>query len=312
MKNDPVAVPYHDLERNCEINFNKYPNYWHLYTDGRNADIIFRDTAEMKVGMNLIAVACVSYPDVIVLTFTLMNNHLHMILAGRKERCMGLFMMLKTRLWKYFCRNGRVIDMHKFQCNMIEITSLQSLRNEIVYVNRNGYVARTDCTPFSYPWGAGACFFNPFLSLIPSERFCDLTVKAKRNICRSNDVMPGGDLYVHNGVILPSSYCDIAAAESFFRSAHHYFQCLTKRYEAYGEIAARLHETVFLPDEEMYPAVCALCMKLYGVKHPGLVNAKDRIDLAKTMKSDYNASNRQIRSILKLDPAVVDELFPGA
>lgn len=311
MKNDPVAVSFYDLERICEINFNKHKYYWHLYTDGRSSDIIFRDASEMKVGMNLMAIASVSYSDVKVLTHALMNNHLHMILIGQKERCVDLFMMFKARLWKYFSRNGRVIDMHKFQCQMIGIASLQSLRNELVYVNRNGYVVRADCTPFSYPWGAGAYFFNPFLNLIPSIRLDDLSIKAKRLICRSNDVMPGGNLYVYDDVILPSSYCDIATAESFFRSAHHYFQCLTKRYEAYGEIAARLHETIFLPDEELYPAVCALCTKLYGLKNPGLLNVKDRIDLAKKIKQDYNASNRQIKSILKLDPGVVDELFPN-
>ena len=60
----------------------------------------------------------------------------------------------------------------------------------------------------------------------------------------------------------------------------------------------------------MYSAVCMLCMKLYDVKNPAQLTTKDRIEMARRIKQDYNASNRQIRSILKLDKTTVDQLFP--
>lgn len=311
MKNDLDAVSFRDLEWSCELNFKKYSNYWHLYTDGRDADIMFRSAEDMKAGMNIIGLCCLYFPDIKAFTFELMNNHLHMILAGDRKRCEALFDMIKGRLAKYFTRNGIIVDMHKFNCELIEITSLQSLRNEIIYVNRNGYVARPDCTPFSYMWGAGAWFFNPILSHLPYVRFEDMTVREKRQICRSNDVTaPTGDIKVFDGMILPACFCDIEAAESFFRNAHHYFQQLTRKYEAYGEIASRLHETIFIADEEMYSAVCMLCMKLYDVKNPAQLTPKDRIEVARKMKQDYNASNRQIKSILKLNKDTIDQLFP--
>ena len=312
MKNDPNAVSFRDLEWNCELNYKSYPHYWHLFTDGRNSEIIFRDSSEMKLGMNLLAVTCLYFPDITVFTFELMNNHLHMILAGSEDRCEALFMMFKSRLWKCFNRNGRTLEMRNFNCELIEITSLQSLRNEIIYVNRNGYVVRPDCTPFSYMWGAGPWFFNPILAGLPSTLYKDKTIREKRAICRSNDVeLPSGELKIYDGMVLPSSFCDINAAESFFRSAHHYFQQLTRKFEAYGEIAERLHESVFIADEEMYSAVTLLCVRYFSVKHPGQLSAKDRIEMARMMKKEYNASNRQIRSILKLDKDLVEQLFPS-
>ena len=51
--------------------------------------------------------------------------------------------------------------------------------------------------------------------------------------------------------------------------------------------------------------------KILFFKKVSNYRVKDRIDLAKKIKQDYNASNRQIKSILKLDPGVVDELFPN-
>lgn len=311
MKKDPVAASFRDLEWDCELKFRKYRHIWHLYTDGRNADIIFRDQEDMKVGMNLIGISLLKFPDLKMFTFELMNNHLHIILSGERCRCEEFFSTFKARLWKFFSRNGRIVNMHDFNCGLAEITTLQSLRNEIVYVNRNGYVVHPECTPFSYPWGAGACFFNPFMRELQSVSYRNLTVREKRGICHSNDIcLPGDNIKVYKGVILPSSYCAVTEAESFFRNAHQYFHYLSKRYEAYGEIAGRLHETVFIADEEMYAAVCMLCQQIHGVKHPGLLNAKDRIEMARRMHQDYNASNRQIRSILKLDKQLVEQLFP--
>ena len=39
-------------------------------------------------------------------------------------------------------------------------------------------------------------------------------------------------------------------------------------------------------------------------------SAKDKIEVAKRMHFEFNASNRQIKNILKLDDGIIDELFP--
>ena len=310
MKNDSVAGSFWDLERDCEFKFNQGSPFWHLYTDGHKSDIIFSTKEDMVVGMNLIAISVIAFPKIKVYTFELMNNHIHVILRGPRDECEKFFALFKSKLARFFSRNGRAVNLRDFNCSLIEIKTLQGLRNEIVYANRNGFVAIPSCTPYSYPWGAGAFFFNPFLDKLQTVDFGNLTVRERRAICHSNDIDLPGDLKVCDGVILPSSYCSIEEAEGFFRNAHHYFQCLTRKFEAYSEIADRLHETIFITDEEMYSAVCALCQKSYNVKHPGHLSAKDRVEMARRMRSEYNATNRQIKNILKLEKEVVDDLFP--
>lgn len=311
MKKDFDAVSFRDLEQDCEYRFMTGKPFWHLFTDGNKVDIIFSSVEDLKTGMNLLAVCCLRLPEVESFTFELMNNHLHIILSGDMDKCKELFEAFKSMLKRYFSRNGRIVDLKGFNCEMIQITSLQSLRNEIIYANRNGFVARPDCTPFSYPWGAGAWFFNPLLNLIPAKDYDKLTVKEKRAICHSNDIaIPSHDVKVYDGVILPISFCHIEKAEALFRNAHHYFQLLTRKFEAYSEIANRLHEKVFISDEEMYSAVCSLCMKFHNVRTPNQLGSRERIEMARKMRQDYNASNRQIKNILKLDSSIVDTLFP--
>ncbi len=311
MKTSIEAVSFRNLEQDCEFRFKKGEPFWHLYTDGSKADIIFSSNEDFKSGMNLLGVCALRTPEVKVYTFTLMNNHLHIILSGDPTKCRELFHMFRLMLQRHFIRSGKTVNLKDFECQMIQIESIQSLRNEIAYANRNGFVVRPDCTPFSYPWGAGAAFFNPLSKLLPSVEYKTLKVRQKRKICHSNNIdLPEEGVMVYDGVILPSSFCHIDEAESFFRSAHQYFQHISRKFEAYSEIAERLHENVFISDEEMYSAVCTLCVKMFNIKSPAQLGAKERIDMARQMRQKYNASNRQIRNILKLDNSIVESLFP--
>ena len=46
------------------------------------------------------------------------------------------------------------------------------------------------------------------------------------------------------------------------------------------------------------------------MKNPTLLGRNDKIEVAKLMKYDYNASNSQIMRLLKIDERILDELFP--
>jgi len=303
------AETYFDKEQEAEYLFNSNGPFWHMYTPGNMTSIIFSQEEDFIFGMNLIAQAAAKFPDVKICTFEIMNNHLHFILSGEEYRCRQMFCKIKERLNRYLKTKGQAPDFSRFDCSLVRITDLKMLRNEIIYVNRNGYVARHDCTPFTYPWGAGAAFFNNFIRLIPSTRYSELTIRQKREICKSKDIDLPGDLRVYNGVILPSSYCILKKAEQMFRDPHHYFNMLSKNWEAYSEIAKRLGDTITITDEEMYGAVCALSTKEFGCKNPRLLSPENKVMLARRMKSEYNASSKQIRSILKLNQDIVEEMF---
>lgn len=308
--NIPESMSYREKEMLCESAFAAGGPYWHMCTDGNCQCIIFTCPEEMRTAVNILGVLAASMPDIRIYTFELMNNHLHIIFCGPKEKGEELFRMLKKRLRRYFAGQKRIVDLSGFECSFFPIENLQSLRNEIVYVNRNGYLVNPEHTPYTYPWGANSVFFNPVLALLPSDSYNSLSVREKRCLCHSNDVCVSCNLSVYEGMILPSSFCWVTEAESFFRDAHHYFHMLTRNYEAYGAIAGRIHDSIFLTDEEMYAAVSALCWKRYGVRQPSLLSGKEKVEVARLMHGEYNASNRQIRSILKIAAEFVNELFP--
>lgn len=298
-------------EHECEILFCRKGPFYHLYTDGNSSEILFSSKEDFIFMMNLIGVCSCHFKDVYIYAFAIMNNHLHFILECQRQQAEEFFEMIKGRLKRFYIRNSRYVNLKNFKCNFIQVDNLNSLRNEIAYVNRNGYLVRPDCTPFSYPWGTGAWFFNPVCKLIPSCGFKSLSSKNKRGICHSHNIHFDSDnLTVYEGIILPSSFCCIAEAESMFRNAHHYFHMISKNFEAYSEIAHKLHEKVIFSDEEMYAVVSYITYKQFNTKQPSLLAAKEKIEMAKRMHYEFNASNRQIKNILKLDIGTIDELFP--
>ncbi len=311
--NAKPAMSFLEKEKACEYNYIYNGPYWHMCTDGNSVPVLFSDSDDMKFMMNLTGICSRMIPRIKVITFEVMNNHLHIILSGPEDRCREFFSLLKSRIKRFFIRTGRCVDLSGFECRLIPITDLNMLRNEIVYTNRNGFLVHHDHTPFSYPWGAGAFFFNPMAKLIPAVPFEKLPVRTKRLICRSHEVdFDSKGLMVFDNMIIPATFCDLKLAESFFRDAHNYFHMISKNFEAYNEIAKRLHESVFLTDEELYAAISMLCKKTYDIRQPALLSAKEKIEIAKKMHYDYNATNRQIRSILKMDMHIIENLFPSS
>ena len=68
-------------------------------------------------------------------------------------------------------------------------------------------------------------------------------------------------------------------------------------------------DTVFLTDDEMFAILSLLAKKKYGDGRVTLLPNNSKIELAKALKSDYNASQGQIQRMLRLDRGIVSELF---
>ena len=106
------------------------------------------------------------------------------------------------------------------------------------------------------------------------------------------------------------SFCDIKLGESMFRDARSYFNSLTRNAEAFSQIASRLKDTIFLTEEELYAVIRSYISKEYSVKTTSQLSAQQKIDTARRMHFDYNATNQQLRRMLRMDLSILEELFP--
>ena len=308
MKNFTFA----DKELLCQKTFDEHGPYWHIATPGTSTEILFTNNDEYKFGMSLVAEsACVT--GINVFSFSVMSNHLHNLCeALQKQQCVDFLEHYSRRLKRFAALNGRALDLKDFVCEPKAVMSLQSLRNNIAYIDRNGYVVNSGHTPFSYPWGTGFLYFGYSPALIPSTPFSSLTIREKRTLLRSRDISLPDSLTVRNGFIAPESFVDWRTGRAFFRDAHQYFNQLSKNREAYAEFAAIYGDQVVLTDEEMFSAAFSMASDDYRVEKLADLSKDQRIAIARKMHFEYRAGNAQIFRILKLDRTLLQELFPEA
>ena len=310
MKKDFSALSFSEKERICESIFTANGPYWHVYTDGTTMQNIFCCEEDFKAGMWCLAAALHLCKDVQMLTFELMGNHAHLILAGQRDACIKAFDLFAVRLKKAFPKGKRAIDWSQFKMDIIPIESLQALRNEIIYTNRNAFVATPIYTPDSYPWGGGCAYFCPWLKHLITSSLGELSVLTQRTLLHTKNIAPFANLREINSTPFIPSFCDIKLGESMFRDARSYFNSLTRNAEAFSQIAARLKDSIFLTDEELYSALGSYISKEYSVRTPSELSAQQKIETARYMHFNYNASNQQLRRMLRMDIMILEELFP--
>lgn len=299
-----------EKERICELEFEKNGPFWHLFTDGTKMENIFCTKEAMKLGMMALAITAMLFSKVQIITFELMVNHIHLILSGKRDDCLEFFNLFRRRLMRLFQSEDRYVEWAMFQADILPIDNIKSLRNEIIYVNRNAFVVNPDYTPFNYPWGGGWAYFSPVVHQLDTKTIKDLGVNVSRRLTRCREVEKLGGLKMMGDIPFIPSFCRIDIGESMFHDARSYFNSITRNAEAFSQIAMRLKDAIFLTDEEMYRVAVRYSEEEFQSKQLALLSPENKIQLAREMHFKYNASNTQLKRILKIDMKVLEELFP--
>lgn len=305
---------FNDKESRCRRVFqqavSRYGGFWHLCTPGEGQAVIFRKQADYVFMMTAVAMCAHAFPDVRVITFEIMSNHIHLMLCGCPDRILAFFDMLKKRLKRYLAMSGEVVDLSHFSSgNLVAADSLESLRNQIVYINRNNYLVDPDQTPFSYPYGANGYYFMPGAKVCSDGVFRDLTIWEKRSFVHSRDIDYPGDWMTIGGYFSPSNYLALDIGEGSFRDARHYFHKVSRDIESYKEVASLLGEAVYYTDDELNAVIYRMCKRQYEADGPVLLPAHAKLELARTLHFDYHADKAKIGRLLKLPRSVLDQLF---
>ena len=299
------------IEQMQERLFRESGPFYHLNTNPLESGVIFQDDEERRIAMNWIAILSKEF-NIEVLAYALMSNHFHFIIKGKLVDGLTFFRMLKKRLSTFFSRKGRpgVMDNVDVDPNTPSISSLKQFRNEIAYVIRNPYVARTDVNPFAWPWCSGYLYFNPFLSFLDSKPVEAMTFREKREITRSSDVNLDSSFRVRKGMITPESFVNYKLVEQLFPHAQKFAWWVIKNVEAQVETAERLGEKVFLNDDELFVTAQQLARSRFGCDGVKQLPIQQRKELAVMLKNKWSTSNAQVARMSQLDPSIVDAMFP--
>lgn len=310
---DNPARSFRAKETKCEKAFlnamNTYECCFHLHTPNDLSDI-FLDKEDFSFAMNSLCMSGYECPKIKILTFEIMNNHLHLIAFGKQEDLLFFFDVFKKRLQRYFSSVKSGTQLSRFMPKFVQIDNLESLRTHIVYTNRNNFVVDPNHTPFSYPYGAGRCYFSPDSFARSDSKYGDMNVRERRNMLHTHVLNYPDSFVVTDGYFSPVNTCDIRLGESLFRDARHYFYKVSRDIEAMREVADLMADKEYYTDDELYSVIFRLSKSRYQSLTPAQLPKTDKFDLARTLHYDYSADNKKIARLLKLDIKEVDDLFP--
>ena len=285
--------------------------FYHLSTKPLEDGLIFECDEERRIAFNLMAVTAKEF-HIDILAFALMSNHFHFIIRGELVDGLAFFHRLKKRLSNYFARRGRpgILNAVNVDPDTPAISSLTQFRNEIAYVIRNPYVARTDVNPFAYPWCSGFLYFNPLLGSLSSKSVNELSYKEKRSMTRMTNPILDSQFQVREGMIAAESFVNYKLVEQLFPNARKFTWWVLKNVEAQVETSVRMGEKPNLNDDELFITAQQLSRSEYGRDSVKELSLQQRKELGILLKNKWGASNGQVARIAQLDPKTVDEMFP--
>lgn len=263
-------------------------NFW-LVTTGHLSDRIwFRDEEDFKAAMNIIALlSCM--PEVQIISFILMSNHVHFILGCSKDDAGVFITRFKKMYSQYYSKKYGICAL--LYRNRIDIKPLsvedESLERGIAYVLMNSVAANICINSTSYPWGTGNTFFRVGTS--HATRIGTLSGRARERIMHSKRPVPDDYVLDPGGFIDPVSYVPFKFVESVFRTPRRMNWFLQN-----SSKARRLREAPAFNDQFIASAVQNLLVSLFR-----------QTDLSRLSKDQCAELFRQIRFRFSSDPGQI-------
>ena len=273
---------------------------WLITTEHLKAGLWFRDEEDYKVGMNFVAIQAHA-SRVVVLSFTLMSNHVHFVVKAESKKDAEAFIEgFKHRYSLYLRRKYGVKEFLRGNGVKIDFISPydEDPEKAIAYVEMNCVAANICSHPSQYPWGTGGVFFNPGkLSGRPlgafSKRAC------KRLLHTDVESLPENWLVGADGYILPQSYVDVAAVEAGFETPQRMNWFLANSSKAKKRRGADDNLPAFR-DQVILAAVPDLCQSLFGKREFSQLAREEQVEFVRQLRFRFSAYVNQIARVCGL------------
>ena len=276
---------------------------WLVTTDHLEEELWFRDEADFKVGMNFVAIQAACSPEVAILAFILMSNHVHFVLKGTKNDVERFIRQFKKRYSMYYQSKWNV---KKFlRLNGVDIKDIpyddEAVERAIAYVQMNCVAANICSHPSQYPWGTGSAFFN---RVRPSgTQLKDLSARTRERLLHSNcDLLPCNWHLGPEGYIAPLEYVDVKAVEDIFRMPKRLNYFLNTSSKARKRVESEDHLPAFR-DQVILAALPDLLRSLFGKDSFLELTDKEQPECMRQIRFRFSADVHQIARVCGLSYA---------
>ena len=281
-----------------------------LSTEHLEDGLWFRDEEDFKVAMNYIAIEAARHPEVVVLTFILMSNHVHFVLKGRREDAAAFVESFKQRYSLYYQKKYGVKEF--LRRNGLDIKEIpydnEAPEKVISYVQMNSVAANICAFCNQYPWGTGNLFFNA--TTPKGIKLGNMSDRARQKALHSNFTkLPEHWILGDDGYILPCCYVDVKAVEQLFRTPKR------MQYFLHSSSKARKRlENTCLPafrDQVILAAIPDLCQSLFQKDSFSALTEEEQSEFLRQLRYRFSADINQLARVCGLTYADAARIIEG-
>ena len=300
-----ITMPRRRKEREEYRRWKK--GYYHMSTDGWEDGLLFPTTSHYAYGTIVLGLITLLF-DVKIHSFSLMPNHVHLILSGTGAACLDTFDYLRQKLSARLVKDGYPPVPEDYWFKLVPVEDEQQMKKVFIYVDRNAYEKQVS-VPCGYPWSAGP-LHHSFMGMVLQGQRAD-TFSKRQLIEITGTVKPipsHWELHPQFG-LLPRSFVDNRLFLRLFKSPKEYESRLVKDYEAFVQIAQSLGETLDYSEEDYAIIVHQLLLGQFSGRGLRELTNEEKGNLVVMLMKRYAMSAEQISQALNMSVHLVRQFL---
>ena len=280
--------------------------YFHVCTDGRALSWMFKDESDFIAGVNRIGI-CYLRTGTKVVSYVLMDNHVHFVLYGTMPECKEFITLYKQLIGTWIhVKYGLNEYLRQLPTNILLLDTEEKLLNAIAYIDRNPIVAGYRYLPTEYPWGSARYVFKESREKEDVKPLSAMTLRAQRALLGTRVVLPGEWRIDGKGMLCPDSFLDASVIESYFKTPARYSYFIAKKLEGLVEHDIESSQKTFIPDIELRKIVRKIILQDYGKDRVTDLDIHARLSVARKLRYHYASTLKQISRMVHLDRSALE------
>lgn len=274
--------------------------FYHICTDGNALSWMFKDDQDFIAGINRIGI-CKIISGVLVWAYTLMDNHVHLLLNGTLPMCKSFIDKYKLLTGKWISHKYKISKQIKeLSVSIIPLKTEEDILETLAYIDRNSIVAGFKGLPSEYPWGSSCLLFRDTdCSMFRSLK--EFSSNQLRDLLKTRITLPEDWTINEQGMLNPECFTECQKVEALFRTPVRYLYYITKKLEGKIDLALSQGQKTFIRDKELRVITIDLCKQNFSTDDVGKLDVKSRLTLARILRRDYASTTKQIARMLHLD-----------
>ena len=285
------------------LDFVEMKKYFLLTTEHLEDALWFKNDEDFATGMNYVAIQAGVTPEVIVLAFILMSNHVHFVLYGSRGEVEAFVNNFKGRYSLYLQRKyGTKEFLRRNSVDIKEIPEdeVEALERVLAYVQMNCVAANICLYPGQYLWGTGNTFFQAG-SIGHYRRLDSLSGRKRIRIMHSEEALnlPGDWQLSDAGFIVPESYVAVEQVESIFRTPKRMQYFLNSSSKARKRLEVEENIPAFR-DQSIANALPDLLQSLFQKRHFNMLSLSEQAETLRQLRYRFSAGVHQAARVCGL------------